>query len=149
MILFKSQQIYDKYTGKPLSKEFIPDKYLCDYCGEIISEYGYPVDHLERTYTVNETDGQEPWFDQMSLSYKDKKVDLYELFNKHPNFVYCCDYDQDWFCEAKMLYEEALKEEGDVRKMLFVDLMYSKRLEMLEKVFETYSLEDFGLGEEN
>lgn len=146
MIIFEKKQLFDKYTGKPIGEDaLMPIKHICDFCGEDID-----TSQEERSYRVLESDSSEPWFSQMSLVYKDQKIDLYDLFDKHPKFVYCCDYDEDWFCEVRMLYEafqDFNDNRQDVRNFLIINTLYESRLKMIKKVFEVglYNPAHFGL----
>lgn len=147
MILFKLQDQFDRKTGEPDDPRPIFNGLICDWCGHVFED-GYEMP--DPVYKVEESGNIEAgWHEDIVLG--DEKVDLYELFSTHPEFVYC----QDWCAKSNctMLMVDSWVEQrsvngatnmGHLKELAYV--MYQARYHVIKKLFgEKYTLDQLGL----
>lgn len=102
MILFESKPQFDVDTGRPVAPVWQQVAYLCDYCGNRIDS---ECDGQETAYKVIEVGGAETQYEFEVLQVKNRRVDLHSLYNVHPMFTYCQNWDTSSFCEQRLMLE--------------------------------------------
>jgi hypothetical protein len=148
MLLHKLQPRFDQLTGKPAKPAFAPNGWLCDFCGA----HRDPMkEDLAGGYvfSIIESGDMEPQFHELNVvGFPD--IDIYSVFNEHPQFMYCMDWDAypSQSCEREMLIKYMKgRKKSDQHHFSVLDMMYTARLEMLAKIFtaKTYTADELKL----
>lgn len=148
MLVFKSQPRFSPTTGQPTKPTLTEIGWLCDFCGKLRD----PVEEdLAGNYyfTVVESGDMEPQFHELNVKgFPD--IDIYSVFNEHPKFQYCMDWDSlpSHSCEREMLLKYMKgRKKTDQPHFSVCDMMYAARLEMLTKVLaaNTYTFDELKL----
>lgn len=153
MYICEEQPRYDTRTGKQIgtSREVIG--WACDYCGKVKMDDG--TDHMQMThYLINEVSGSESTFHEMKMQSPYENIDLYILFDKHREFIYCQNWwdeeVKDDFCEAKLMEEWLtnvnIKNNLFFEKTMMAGAMYVARLRVIKKLLDNgYTPKQLGL----
>lgn len=146
MIVYKEIDQYDRNTGKKIGTRKVADKYICDFSGKPIEEFGgnpviYSLDYNDNDpcfgdheaerwlYKWNEVKDSD--LDIDSVFEERKEIDAYELFGQTHYVFGTMENGVEVFL---LLLEEAKKEKFDIVSL--DHLLRWSRGRMLEKLFK-------------
>ena len=134
MQLYKKIPTYDLDTGIPINDRIRPNGYICDYCGyEFINDEEPYV-----RYIIRETGGVEPSYHYDRFILNGKNVDLYDMYDNNPEFIYC-----EQSCELRMIQDQLKVVDTNFHSLSRI--MKNARYYMLENLPKDFNLERLNL----
>ena len=171
MRIFQLRPRFSETTGEKLSTPIqVEIGVCCDYCGHF---FALGDEQPDPAYHIIESGNIETQYDQMELKVDDKRINLCDLYETHPNFHYC----QDWInateanvpCEKILALEwvyqgwDLVWEPSAVQSVkdylhklglgeplpkgmtMLAHVMYEARHRVIHQLLKKYSMEQLGL----
>lgn len=147
MMVCEMRPRFDQNTGKPLKPALTPKAHICDFCGKLFDPQEEDLTD-QIGYTVIESGDIEPYFHEMRVEGF-PNIDIYSVFNEHPQFRYCIDFVNGTSCERDMLFAYMKGKKKTDTHISIASMIYDARVVMLAKILaaKTYTLEQLKLDE--